>query len=69
MKLVLMWLLGVPLLVTSMVFARSLAAEHRVGKTQQVNAQQCSSQEGLHDMTLVVTDQGHYLACQRHAVQ
>ncbi len=69
MKLLLMWLLGVPLLVVSMVIARSLAADHRVVKSQQVSVQECSRQEDLHDMALVVTDQGHHIACQRQAVQ
>jgi hypothetical protein len=69
MKLLLIWLLGVPLLVISMVLAQSLAAGQRVVKSQQVSVQQCSRQEDLHDMSSVVADQGHLIACQRQTIQ
>jgi hypothetical protein len=69
MKLVLMWLLGVPLLVTSMVFAQSLAADQRVALSSAGNTQQCSWQQDLYHVSPVVTDQRHGVGCKRQAVQ
>jgi hypothetical protein len=69
MKLVLIWLLGVPMLVTSMVLAQSLAAEQRVANNNTVETRHCSGHDDLDHMPAVVTDQGKLVSCHRLTVQ
>lgn len=69
MKLFLMWLLGVPLIVTSMVMAQSMSTEnHRVAVTGTATTS-CSGNANLHDMTVVVAQQRYRVSCDRFSVE
>ncbi len=51
MKLLLIWLLGVPVLVASMVLARELPGKtHRVNHSSTASVQMVSTQVDLHDV-------------------
>jgi hypothetical protein len=70
MKLFLMWLLGVPLLVASMVMAQSMAEEsQRVAKSGRISQQLCSPQVDLHDVGTAIAQQGYGISCDRFSVQ
>lgn len=71
MKLLLTWLLGVPLLVGSMVLAREALAPERRESLQrtEVVARQCLRQEQFDRVPPSISEQRHRLACDRRAIQ
>ncbi len=70
MKLFLMWLLGVPLLVTSMVLAQSLPmGSQRTVRHDTGRPSPCLRQGYLHDVTPAIANQGHRVSCNRLSVQ
>lgn len=60
-KLFLMWLLGVPLLVTSMVMAQAISGSNAASP-------QCSGQLNLHSVKAPVLQQRNGVSCDRSAV-
>jgi hypothetical protein len=70
MKLFLTWLLGVPLLVTSMVMAQSLLLQnHDLGIHATPGTHRCASHGKAHDVAPLVTQQGYGVSCNRLTVQ
>jgi hypothetical protein len=70
MKLFLTWLLGVPLLVTSMVMAQSMLLQnHELGARATPGSQQCSLQGNTHDVAPLVSQQGYRVSCHQLTVQ
>ncbi len=67
MKLLVMWLLGVPVLVGSMVVARSLPMQ-AVQAELQLPASNCQRQDNLHPMR-AIAQQRDRVACNPLAVQ
>lgn len=65
MKLFLTWLLGVPLLVTSMVIAQSLLSQEQEARARQ----SCSAQHNVHDVTPLIPKQGYGVSCERFSIQ
>ncbi len=61
MKLFLIWLLGVPLLVTSMVMAQTMTSSYAA-------VSQCSRQIDLHDVAPTVLLQGNRVSCNGNSV-
>jgi hypothetical protein len=73
MKLLLTWLLGVPVLVAAMVLARAMSPQGMQGPVQaahhpQTQGQLCR-QVQLDDVLAVVTQDRHGVACNRASVQ
>lgn len=74
MKLLLTWLLGVPALVLVMVLARAMTPQ---GFGHGLDAQagvplksgSCPGEQQLHDMSLLVTQQGNRVSCNVHSVE
>ena len=70
MKLFLTWLLGVPLLVTTMVMAQSMLVQNRdIAGSAVPHSQQCSGHGDLHGVTSAVPKQGNRISCNELAVQ
>jgi hypothetical protein len=70
MKLFLTWLLGVPVLVTTMVMAQSmLMQDQKLGAHTRPGTQLCVSQGQPHDVTPLVPQQGNRVPCNRLSVQ
>lgn len=70
MKLFLTWLLGVPLLVTSMVMAQSLLMQdHELEAHASPGLQLCSGQRDAHDVAPLVPKQGYRISCNQLIVQ
>ena len=67
MKLLLMWLLGVHVLVTAMVMARSLADEGQQ-RAQGTVTGVCSRDLNPHHVAPSVTQQGHGISCDRLSI-
>ena len=67
MKLFLTWLLGVPLLVTSMVMAQSLLMQDQQMQTHS-RLSLCSGQGNAYDVAPLVAQQGYRIPCDRIAV-
>ncbi len=61
MKLFLIWLLGVPLLVTSMVMAQTMTSGNAA-------LPQCSRQINLHDVAPTVLQQANRVSCSGNSV-
>jgi hypothetical protein len=68
MKLFLTWLLGVPMLVTSMVMAQAMFMPDRRQTDSHPNLQRCSDQGNAHDVATLVAKQGYRLTCERLAI-
>ncbi len=69
MKLFLTWLLGVPLLVTSMVMAQSLLQDHSVETRSHSGSQPCSVQGDPHNVATLIAKQGYRIACDQLTIQ
>jgi hypothetical protein len=70
MKLFLTWLLGVPLLVTSMVMAQSLLVQnHGLNVHASPESRLCAGQDDAHDVATLVPNQGYRISCNRLTVQ
>ena len=67
MKLFLTWLLGVPLLVTSMVMAQSLLVPNQQLETRS-RVSLCSGQGDAYDVAPLVAQQGYRITCDRLTV-
>lgn len=59
MKLFLTWLLGVPLIVTSMVIVQSRS---------RLNVERCSRQVDVHGVTTAIPQNGNRISCDRLAI-
>lgn len=69
MKLFLLWLLGVPLIVTSMVMAQSLAMENQQNsQDRQVSGQPCSLDGELHHMTPIIVKKRYGSSCDQLSI-
>ncbi len=68
MKLLLLWLLGVPLLVTSMVMARSLSMDSEQLAKGNPAVRLCSRDLNPHDVAPLVTQQGQGVSCNHLAI-
>jgi hypothetical protein len=66
MKLIVMWMLGVPLAVGSMVALPTVG--HRLASEVSVRQAACLK-EYQHDVRLAITQQRHRIACRAHAVK
>ena len=74
MKLVLMWLVGVPALVAAMVMARAMSPQGMHAATHATLAQvqaapSCGRQVQLDDVLLTVANNRHGIACNRSTIQ
>jgi hypothetical protein len=64
MKLLMIWLFGVPGMVAFMVLAYALpSASHRVVQSGSQASARCLAQGELHQVAPGVADQGHRVAC------
>lgn len=68
MKLFLTWLLGVPLLVTSMVMAQAMLMPDRQQNRSHSSSPQCSGQGDAHDVATLIAKQGYGITCERLAI-
>lgn len=66
MKLFLIWLLGVPLMVASIVAVPAVA---RLVAPAIDYSQQCLLDDQHYDMSLAVTDQGHRVPCHVRSIK
>jgi len=66
MKLFLIWLLGVPLMVASIVAVPAVA---RFVAPASDYSQQCLLDDQRYDMSLAVTDQGHRIRCHARSIK
>ena len=65
MKLILTWLVGVPLLVASLV---AMPAVSRI-VTPDRSARECLLDDQQYGMALTVPDQGHFISCNGRAIK
>jgi hypothetical protein len=68
MKLFLTWLLGVPLLVTSMVMAQSLLMQDQQLEMRTRFGALCSGQGDAHDVAPRISNQRYRISCDRLTV-
>jgi hypothetical protein len=66
MKLFLIWLLGVPLMVASIVGVPAVA---RLVSPASDYTQQCLLDDQRYDMSLAVADQGHRVRCHARSIK
>jgi hypothetical protein len=69
MKLFLTWLLGVPILVTSMVMAQSLLMHNHGMKAQASPGSGICRQDDAHSVAPLVPKQGYRISCNPLTVQ
>jgi hypothetical protein len=71
MRLLLIWLLGVPLLVGTMVLARAalVPMQRGISDSTELAARACLREEELHGVAPAITQQRHRRACDRLSVE
>jgi len=71
MRLLLIWLLGVPLMVGSMVLARAalLPVQRAIADSTELAARACLGEEELHRVSPAIAQQRHGRACNRLSVE
>ena len=68
MRLVLTWLVGVPVLVLSMVLARSEFLQSPELEARAEPKSVCLRQGETHDVAMSVSNQGYRLSCDRRTI-
>ncbi len=71
MRLVLIWLVGVPLLVGTMVLARAalVPAQRGIADNTELAASTCLLEKELHRVSPAITQQRHRRTCDRLSVE